>query len=370
MKIGVPSEIMDHEFRVGLTPQGAHELVREGHEVLVEAGAGLGSGFTDSDYLRAGASLLPEAGDLYSEASLIVKVKEPLEKEYGMLRPGLALFCFLHLAAHQGLAEALLSSGVVAVAYETIEVGGELPLLAPMSEVAGRLAPQIGAHYLEKMNGGRGVLMGGAAGVTPADVLILGAGSVGMNAAIVSTGMEAHVLVLDKDIKKLQYLEHIMHGRISTLMSNRMNLEEAAIRADLVIGAVLVPGALAPRVLPESVVQGMRPGAVFVDVAIDQGGCSETSCLTTHSDPVYTRHGVVHYCVGNIPAAVPRTSTFALTNVTLPYIEQIAALGIEEACRHSPGICDGINVMRGAVTNRPVAESLGLDYTPLSEVLG
>jgi alanine dehydrogenase len=361
---------MDHEFRVGMTPQGIRELVIGGHEVLVEAGAGLGSGFTDEDYRRAGASLRPEVGDLYREAEMIVKVKEPQPREFDLLRPGQVLFCFLHLAAHKQLAEAFLAKETIAVAYETVEVEEELPLLSPMSEVAGRLAPQIGAHYLEKMNGGRGVLMGGATGVAPADVLILGAGIVGANAAIVATGLEAHVLVLDKDIKKLKYLEHILHGRISTLMSNRMNLEEAALRADLVIGAVLVPGALAPRVLEESVVREMRPGSVFVDVAIDQGGCADTSCLTTHSDPVYTTHGVVHYCVGNIPALVPRTSTFALTNATLPYIEEIAGLGIEEACAKSPGICSGINVIGGAVVSQPVADSLELACLPLEEAIG
>lgn len=358
---------MDHEFRVGLTPHGTRELVNQGHTVLLETGAGEGSGFSDEEYVNAGASLCGEAGDLYAESELIVKVKEPQPEEFAMLREGLMLFCYLHLAAHREVTEELMCRGVTAVGYETVEENGELPLLAPMSEVAGRLSPQIGAHYLEKQNGGRGVLLSGTTGVAPAEVVVLGAGMVGFNAAIMATGMEARVIVLDRDLKKLKYLENNLQGRISTLFSNQYNVAEAVAQADLVIGGLLVPGALAPRVVTEWMVREMQPGAVFVDVSIDQGGCSETSRQTTHSEPVYTMHGVTHYCVGNIPAAVPRTSTFALTNSTLPYVERLAGLGLKEACRRYPGMCSGVNVMGGAVTSRPVADSLGLECRPLEQ---
>ncbi len=370
MIIGIPKEIMDHEFRVGMTIQGVRELVDCGHTVLVESGAGLGSDFSDEDYRRAGGNIVVQREELYARAEMIVKVKEPQPEEYPLLRAGQILFCFLHLAAHPQLANELMSRKTVGIAFETVqETDGGLPLLMPMSEVAGRMAPQIGAHYLEKLNGGRGILISGATGVAPANVLILGAGIAGTNAAIVATGLEAHVLVLDKDIRRLKYLEHILHGRISTLMSHIMTAEEMAVEADLVIGAVLIPGARAPQIISEEIVKSMKPGSVIVDISIDQGGCCATSRMTTHSDPVYIQHDVVHYCVGNIPAAVPRTSTFALCNVTLPYVMEIANMGLMEAAKKDPSLAKGINVIEGAMVSLPVAESLGLEQTHLSEII-
>jgi alanine dehydrogenase len=370
MILGVPREIMDHEFRVGMTPQGVRELVVAGHQVLIESGAGSGSNITDEDFRRAGARICTRVEDLYAQAEMIVKVKEPQQEEFPLLRKRQILFSFLHLAAHPDLARALLQKGSIGIAYETVqEEDGNLPLLAPMSEVAGRMAPQIGAHYLEKLNGGRGILIGGTTGVPPANVLILGAGIVGTNAAIMATGLEAHVHILDKDLRKLKYLEHILHGRLITLMSNIMNVEEMAIEADLIIGAVLIPGARAPVIISKEVVGAMKPGAVIVDIAIDQGGCCETSRMTTHSDPVYVHREVIHYCVGNVPAAVPRTSTFALTNVTLPYILEIANKGLKDATLQDSSLAKGINVIEGRMTSKPVAESLGLEFCPLEEVL-
>lgn len=361
---------MDKEFRVAVTPQGAHELVLEGHVVLVEKGAGEGSSISDADYVAAGAVIIPGPGDVHAEAGLILKVKEPQELEYPLLREGQIVFTFLHLAAQRRLTEELLRRGVIAVAYETVQrPDGSLPLLAPMSEVAGRMAPQVGAHYLEKMNGGRGMLLGGATGVAPANVVILGAGLVGSNSAILATGMGAHVIVLDKNLVKLRYLERILHGRVSTLISNKMNVSEMVRGADLVIGAVLIPGARTPILVDENVVREMRPGSVVVDISIDQGGCITTSRPTTHSDPVYFEHEVLHYCVGNLPGAVPWTSTFALTNVTLPYVQEIADLGLDGAIRRDPSLAKGVSIIEGRVTSRPVAEAHELEYEPLEHIL-
>lgn len=370
MIVGVPREIVDKEYRVALTPQGAHELVQEGHRVLVEKGAGEGSSISDDDYRSAGAVIVPEAEDVYGEAELILKVKEPHKSEYRLMRESQMIFAFLHLAAHRELTEELVRRRVIGVAYETVQrPDGSLPLLAPMSEVAGRMAPQVGAHYLEKMNGGRGLLLGGATGVPPANVVILGAGIVGSHAAILATGMDAHVIVMDKSVVKLRYLEHILHGRITTLISNKMNVREMVRQADLVIGAVLVPGARCPVLVEEEVVRDMRPGSVVVDVSIDQGGCVMTSRPTTHSRPVFVVHDVLHYCVGNIPGAVPRTSTFALTNVTLPYVQMIADMGLAEAVRRDSSLARGVNTIEGRITNRPVAEAHGLEYESLEYIL-
>jgi len=370
MVVGVPREVVDQEFRVALTPQGAHELVHEGHRVLVEKGAGEGSSISDREYREAGAEVVEGPEEVFGESELVLKVKEPQESEYPLLRENQVLFAFLHLAANRGLTEELLKRRVIGVAYETVQRDdGTLPLLAPMSEVAGRMAPQVGAHYLEKMNGGRGLLLGGATGVPPANVVILGAGIVGSHAAILATGMDAHVIVLDKSVVKMRYLEHILHGRITTLISNKMNVTLAVKDADLVIGAVLVPGARCPVLVGEEVVKDMRPGSVVVDVSIDQGGCVMTSRPTTHSDPVYEAHGVLHYCVGNMPGAVPHTSTFALTNVTLPYVQMMAGLGLAEAVRRDRSLARGVNTIEGRITNRPVAESHALEYEPLEYIL-
>lgn len=370
MIVGVPREILDQEYRVALTPQGAHELCAEGHRVLVEEGAGEGSSISDQDYRRAGAVLVPGAEDVYGESELILKVKEPQPHEYPLLKEGLIIFTFLHLAAHRELTEELMRRRVAAVAYETVQrPDGSLPLLAPMSEVAGRMAPQVGAHYLEKMNGGRGLLLGGATGVPPANVVILGAGIVGSHSAILAAGMDAHVIVMDKALDRLRYLEHILHGRITTMVSNKMNVREMVRDADLVIGAVLIPGARVPVLVDEETVKDMRPGSVVVDIDIDQGGCITTARPTTHSSPVYEEYGVLHYCVGNIPGIVPRTSTFALTNVTLPYVQEIAGLGLTEAARRDPSLAAGINVIEGRVTSRPVAEAHGMEYERLEHVL-
>ncbi|MBN2028470.1 MAG: alanine dehydrogenase [Actinobacteria bacterium] len=370
MIVGVPREILDQEYRVAVTPQGAHELVVEGHKVLVEKNAGEGSSISDGDYEAAGALIVPGAEDVFSEAELILKVKEPQPSEFPLLGEGHIVFTFFHLAAHRELTEELVKRRVTAVAYETVErPDGSLPLLAPMSEVAGRMAPQVGAHYLEKMNGGRGMLLGGASGVPPANVVILGAGIVGAHSAILATGMNAHVIVLDKSLEKLRYLEHILHGRITTLVSNKLSVKEMVLDADLVIGAVLIPGALTPVLVDDATVSGMRSGSVVVDISVDQGGCITTSRMTTHSDPIYLEHDVLHYCVGNIPGAVPRTSTFALTNVTLPYALEIAEYGLKKAVGRNASLAKGVNVIEGRVTSRPVAEAHGLEYEPLDHIL-
>jgi alanine dehydrogenase len=369
MRIGVPTEIKESEYRVAITPAGVRELAVAGHEVLVQSGAGEGSFIHDEDYERAGARITKDADETWGEAQLVVKVKEPIAEEYDRLRDNLALFTFLHLAADRPLTQALIDSGCTAIAYETVVASdGGLPLLAPMSEVAGRMAPQVGAHELERPRGGRGVLMGGVSGVLPAHVVVIGAGTAGRNAAWIAAGMEADVTILDLDLGKLRYIDSVHKGRITTLSSNRLTLEEQVVTADLVIGAVLVPGARAPVVVTEEMVASMRRGSVLVDISIDQGGCAETSRVTTHNEPTYVKHEVVHYCVGNMPGAVPRTSTFALTNATLPYLTRLVAEGVEGAARADRGFAGGINVIRGKVTNEGVAEAHGLPHTPLREV--
>ncbi len=369
MRIGVVTEIKADEHRVALTPAGARELVEHGHEVVVEAGAGAGSSFPDSAYEGAGARTAP-VDEVWETAELLLKVKEPLPAEYGRLRPELVLFTYLHLAADEELTRALVESGATCVAYETVQTAdGRLPRLAPMSEVAGRLATQAGAFMLGKAQGGRGILLGGVPGVPPARVLVLGGGIVGYNAALVAVGMQADVWVLDRSVERMRELEMMLDGRITLAMSNRSQIEEVLPDCDLVIGAVLIPGARAPRLVTRDLLGVMEPGAVLVDVAIDQGGCFETSHPTTHSDPIYEVDGIVHYCVANMPGAVPRTSTKALTNVTLPYVELIADQGIAEAARRNPALALGVNVAAGKVTYPAVAEAHGLPYVPLAEVL-
>jgi alanine dehydrogenase len=360
LTVGVPKETKTAEHRVALTPDGVRELERHGIDVFVEAGAGVDSAVPDADFQRAGATIVPTAADAWGQ-QMVVKVKEPQGAELSYLGPDLTLFTYLHLAAYPEVAKALLAAGTTGIAYETVEkADGSLPLLAPMSEVAGRLAPQMGAHYLERHNGGRGVLMGGAPGVRPARVVVLGAGNVGWNAAWIAAGMEAEVLLLDKNLDRLRWVDQINKGRIMTLASNRGALERTVTEADLVIGAVLVAGGRAPVVVSEDMVRSMQPGAVIVDVAVDQGGCIETTRETTHNEPVYEVHGVIHYAVGNMPGAVPYTSTYALTNATLPYILEVAVHGPRGACKSDPALIHGINTVAGQVTNGPVAEFLGL----------
>ena len=334
MIVGIPKEVKDNEYRVAATPEGVRELVDAGHTVLIEEGAGLGSGLREDRYKRAGAQFVSSAEDVWRGANMILKVKEPQPSEFELMQEGQILFTYLHLAANRDLTEELIRRKVEAVAYETVQLAdGRLPLLAPMSEIAGRMAPHVVAHLLEKEYGGRGVLMGGVSGVRPARVLVLGAGMAGANAAWIAAGMEAEVLVLDKNLDKLRFIDQIQKGRIVTLMSDRLTLEQRVREADAVIGSVLLPGAKAPVIVSEEMVASMRPGSVIVDIAIDQGGCVATSHMTTHSDPTYLVHDVVHYCVGNMPGAVPNTSTYALTNVTLPYAFDIAGRGLEEAVR-------------------------------------
>jgi alanine dehydrogenase len=361
MIIGVPTEVKDSERRVAMTPDGVRELTAHGHRVLVEAGAGMGSAISDDDLRAASAELVDAAGAWSAE--LVVKVKEPQVSEHRYLRSDLTLFTYLHLAAEPSLTAALLESGTTGLAYETLQVpDGRLPLLAPMSEVAGRMAPQIGAHWLESVHGGRGVLLGGAPGVRPARVVVIGAGNVGWNAAWIAAGMEAEVILLDRDLDRLRWVDQIHKGRIMTLASNRGAVERAVAEADLVVGAVLVAGGRAPVVVTEDMVRGMRTGAVIVDIAIDQGGCVETIHETTHTDPVYEVHGVVHYGVGNIPGAVPHTSTYALTNATLPYVGAIAEHGLAAAVRHDPTLRSSINTLAGGVAHPRVANALNLPY--------
>ena len=368
MKIGVPKEIKPMEFRVAMTPGGVESLVRRGHEVLVEKGAGVGSGMPDAEYEAAGARLV-SAEEAWG-AELVVKVKEPLPEEYKYLRPGLLLFTYLHLAASRELTEAMVQSGVTGIAYETVQLeDGSLPLLVPMSEVAGRMATQVGAYYLEKPMGGRGILLGGVPGVAPASVVILGGGTVGTNAAKIALGMGAQVYVLDVNHRRLQYLDDVFGGRLITLTSTEANLKKVVQFADLLIGAVLIPGAKAPKLVTREMVASMKEGAVIVDVAVDQGGCVETIRPTTHDDPTYLVDGVVHYGVANMPGAVPRTSTFALTNQTLPYVLKLAEKGLE-ALKEDPALLKGLNVHAGRLTHPAVAEAFGLPYTPPEEVLG
>ena len=362
LTLGVPRETKTAEHRVALTPDGVRELERHGVQVFVQAGAGEGSSITDSEYTAAGAMIVPTAEDAWSK-QLVVKVKEPQGAELDLLRADLTLFTYLHLAAYPDVAKALVASRTTAIAYETVQLaGGALPLLAPMSEVAGRLAPQMGARYLEAHNGGRGVLMGGAPGVRPAKVVVLGAGNVGWNSAWIAAGMEAEVVLLDKNLDRLRWVDQIHKGRIVTLASNRGAVERSVADADLVIGAVLVAGGRAPVVVSEEMVRAMKKGSVIVDVAVDQGGCIETIHETTHTNPVYERHGVIHYAVGNMPGAVPHTSTYALTNATLPYVLEVAVNGARGAADDDEALALGVNTVAGHVTNAPVAEFLGLPY--------
>jgi alanine dehydrogenase len=369
MKIGVAKEIKPDEHRVALTPAGARELRQKGHEVVVERGAGEGSALPDAAYEAVGARIA-SVDDVWGGSDLVLKVKEPLAAEFGRLREGLILFTYLHLAADEALTRALLDSGAVCIAYETVETDDrQLPLLAPMSEVAGRLATQMGAWALEKSQGGRGILLGGLPGVPPAKVVVLGGGIVGYNAALIAVGMQADVWVLDKSVQRMRDLEMMLDGRITLAMSNQLAIDEAVENADLVIGAVLIPGARAPKLITREMLPALKPGAALVDVAIDQGGCFETSHPTTHSDPVYIVDGIVHYCVSNMPGAVPITSTAGLTNVTLPYVEQIADFGVREAIARSVPLARGVNVFEGNLTYEAVAEAHGLTYAPLDEVV-
>jgi len=369
VRVGVAAEIKPDEYRVALTPAGALELTRQGHEVVVEAGAGEGSAFPDSDYERVGARIV-SLDEVWASSDLLLKVKEPIASEYGRLREGLTLFTYLHIAADEPLTRALLDSGVTAVAYETVETArGALPLLAPMSEVAGRLSAQAGAYFLEKPLGGRGLLLGGVPGVAPGQVVIIGGGIVGYNAAIMALGLGAQVTILERSIDRMRHLEEILSGRVTLLMSSTLEIAASVAKADLVIGAVLIPGALAPKLVTREMIADMNEGAVVVDVAIDQGGCFETSHATTHSDPVFVVDGVTHYCVANMPGGVPITSTKALTNATLPYVEAIAGSGLRAAVAADESLAKGVNVVAGNVTYEAVAEAHGLDYTPLAEVL-
>lgn len=369
MIIGIPKEIKDNEYRVAMTPGGVHQLTELGHQVLVETNAGEGSGFSDAAYEKAGATIVPSAADAWS-AALVVKVKEPQPSEYRFLRPDLTLFTFLHLAAEEPLTREMMARGLTGIAYETVELpNGHLPLLTPMSEVAGRMAVQIGAHYMEKMNGGRGKLLGGVPGVRPADVVILGAGVVGTNAAKIALGMGAHVTVMDINLDRLRYLDEVMGGRLTTLSSNSLNIAKSLLRADLVIGAVLIKGARAPKLVTREMIRAMTPGSVIVDVAVDQGGCLETTHPTTHSNPTFVVDGVIHYCVANMPGAVPRTSTYALSNATLPYVAKLAGMGTKAAIQADPALAKGVNTYQGRITYPGVAEAFGLAYTPLDTLL-
>ena len=369
MRIGVVREVKSDEHRVALTPAGARELVRRGHDVLVESGAGLGSAFADNAYEAVGARIASVDGT-WAEAELLLKVKEPIAEEYPRLRADLVLFTYLHLAADEPLTRALVDSGIAAVAYETVETEDrQLPLLAPMSEVAGRLATQMGSWALEKPHGGRGTLLGGVPGVPPAKVLVIGGGIVGYNAAIIALGMQADVWVLDKSVERMRDLEMMLDGRITLAMSNELQIQESVQDADLVIGAVLIPGARAPKLITREMLPTMKPRSVLVDVAIDQGGCAETSKPTTHSDPTYVVDEVVHYCVANMPGAVPISSTKALTNVTLPYVEAIAKHGLASAVARDPALARGVNVLGGKVTYPAVAEAHGMEYSPLADEL-
>ena len=366
MVIGIPKEIKDHEYRVSLTPDGAAVLKQAGHAVWVEPSAGEGSGFGDEEYRKAGASIAGSKDEVFKKAEMIVKVKEPLPSECPLFRPGQVLFTYLHLASLPDLTKALLESRITAIAYETtVARDGSLPMLKPMSEIAGRMSVQIGAHYLEKIHGGRGILLGGVPGVEPGKVVVLGAGVVGASAIRMAVGLGAQVTVLNLDVERLRHLDDQYQGRIITRTASSVAIEQAVCEADLVIGAVLVPGAKAPKVVPQSVVSKMKRGAVVVDVSVDQGGCFETTRPTTHSDPVYVAEGVLHYCVANIPGIVPRTSTFALTNATLPYIVRLASDGVDRAIRADLGLAKGINLKDGQVTCQGVAEAHGLRFTPI-----
>ena len=370
MKVAVPAEIKNNEFRVAITPAGVHELARAGHEVFVEAGAGEGSSLPDEDFAAAGATILGSADDVWGTGDLVLKVKEPVPEEYHRMRPGQVLFTYLHLAASKECTDALLDRRVTAIAYETVQLpDGSLPLLAPMSEVAGRMAPQVGAHHLQRDGGGRGVLMGGVSGVYAAKVVVIGAGVSGMSAAAIALGMQAEVLLLDRNVARLRSADAIYQGHLQTVTSNAYEIERAVLDADLVIGAVLVPGAKAPTLVSNELVSRMLPGSVLVDISIDQGGCFEDSRPTTHADPTYRVHDSVFYCVANMPGAVPHTSTYALTNVTLPYALEIAGQGWREALRGDDALALGLNTHEGSLTCAPVAEAHRMPCTPVGAVL-
>ncbi|MBA2435920.1 MAG: alanine dehydrogenase [Chthoniobacterales bacterium] len=363
MIIGIPKEVKQQENRVSLLPSAAYQLTKRGHTVLVEKNAGVGTGYPDSDYAAAGARIIDNARDLFQQADMIVKVKEPLPAEYELLRKGQILFTYLHLAASKSLTEALMESGVTGVAYETIQVGNRLPLLEPMSEIAGRMSITMGAYFLAKHNGGNGVLLGGVPGVLPGKVVVLGGGTSGVNAARMATGLSADVTILEVDLERMRFLDITMQNA-NTLYSNEANLQELMPTVDLLIGAVLVPGAKAPKLITREMLRQMRPGSVLVDIAIDQGGCVETARPTTHLDPVYVEEDVIHYCVANMPAAYARTATQALTNVTYRYVELLADLGLKGACQRQPTLIGGINTMDGRLTHRAVAEAHGMDFEP------
>ena len=370
MKVGIPREVKNHEYRVAITPAGVLELTRHGHDVFVEHDAGAGSSITDAEYVAAGATILPTADDVWGTGELVLKVKEPIAEEYHRMRRDQVLFTYLHLAASRPCTDALLASGTTAIAYETVELPDRsLPLLAPMSEVAGRLAPQVGAQALMRANGGRGVLMGGVSGVYAAKVVVLGAGVSGQNAAAIALGMQAEVLLLDVNVARLRQMDAIYQGHVQTIMSNHFEVERAVTDADMVIGAVLVPGAKAPKLVSNELVSRMKPGSVLVDIAIDQGGCFEDSRPTTHADPTFLVHDSVFYCVANMPGAVPHTSTYALTNVTLPYVLALADKGWRQALRDDHALALGLNTHEGAITYRAVAEAFGLEHVHLDDVL-
>ena len=366
MLVGVPKEVKDHEYRVAMTPAGVQQLIEYGHDVLIQQSAGEGSRFIDEQYEAVGAKIVPTAADAWS-AEMVVKVKEPVASEYEYLRSDLLLFTYLHLAAEEALTRRMVESGVTGIAYETVEApDGSLPLLTPMSEVAGRMAVQVGAHFLERPHFGRGMLLGGVAGVPGANVVIIGGGVVGTNAAQIALGMDANVIILDTNLDRLRYLEHVLDGRLTTVASNSYNIAEAVTAADLVIGGVLITGARAPKLVTREMISTMRDGSVVADVAVDQGGCVETIRVTTHSNPTYIVDGVVHYGVANMPGAVPRTSTFALSNATLPYVLRLAGKGAEAAMAADPGLAKGLNIYGGQVTYEAVAEAFDMAYSPYS----
>lgn len=368
MVIGIPKEVKTDEFRVGATPFNVAVLVQDGHRVVVEQGAGVGSGFSDADYAAAGAELLPDAAQLYASAELIVKVKEPQSSEYDYLNDTHTLFTYLHLAPMKELTSVLMQKGVTAIGYETVEADGTLPLLKPMSEVAGKMAPLVGAHHLGRYQGGEGVLIGGVTGVLPAEVLVIGAGNVGFNAARTAVGLGADVAVINRTTPKLEALQQLLPS-VKTAVYSPLQLQALIRRADLVVSSVLIPGAKTPQLIDREMFRGMKPGSVFVDVAIDQGGTAETSRPTTHHDPTFIEEGVIHYCVANMPGAYPRTATTALTNATLPYVRRLAAEGVSDALRHDPALSSGVNVYRGEVTNKSVAEATGFAYMPLASLM-
>ena len=370
MIIGIPKEIKDHEYRVGMIPAGVHALSQSGHQVFVQEGAGTGSGITDEEYVRAGAELAPDAASIFKQADMIIKVKEPIEPEYDLLREGQILYTYLHLAPIPDLTQLLCDRRVTGIAYETItDENGGLPLLTPMSEVAGRMAVIWGAYYLQGAYGGRGTLLSGVPGVPPSDVVIIGGGIVGLNSAKMALGLGARVTILETSLDRMRWLDNTFHGALTTLASNHHNLMAALQRADLLIGAVLIPGASAPKLVTRPMLKVMKPGAVIVDVAVDQGGCFETTHATTHSDPVYEVDGIIHYCVANMPGAVPRTSTFALNNATIPQALALADKGVVKAVREDAGLYNGVNTYAGHITCEPVAESQDRPYKPLTELL-